>query len=74
MTDEDKCKAIIDKIADILRGESVEDGLNALSWVMANVIVNTAHKDKVLTVSARMATDVISTVMFLMKEEKETLQ
>jgi len=75
MTEDDKCKKLIDKISNTLEGESVEDGLNALSWVMGNVIVHAAHKDHVLALSARMATDLVSTVLFLIEdEEEETLQ
>lgn len=71
MTEADKCKELIDKVSDILEGESVEVGLKALIWVMANVVVHTAHEEHVMSLSAQMATEFISTVMFLREEEEE---
>lgn len=71
MTEKEKCKKLVDKISDILEGESVEDGLKALMWVMANVVVHAAHEEHVMSLSARMATEFISTVMFLLEEEEE---
>jgi hypothetical protein len=71
MTEEDKCKELIDKISNILEGESVEDGLKALMWVMANVVVHAADKEHVMQVSAKMVTEFLSTVLFLLEEEEE---
>jgi hypothetical protein len=71
MTEKEKCKELIDKISNILEGESVEDGLKALMWVMANVVVYAADKEHVMQVSAKMVTEFLSTVLFLLEEEEE---
>lgn len=75
MTEDDKCKALIEKIENNLHGETIENCLRSLLWVMGNVIVHAVHKDEVLPLSARMATEFLSIVLHLSEdEEEETMQ
>lgn len=76
MTEKEKCEYLIKEISNLLDGESTEVGFHVLSWVMANVIICTAAKGRILPLTTIMCNELTRAVIFLSgeEEEEETMQ